>query len=448
MNIHSTTYEILKDHYDNTLNKDKANFKTSNDEPTPIGCVEEMLSKIPEELWKKDNLKILDPCGGNGNFHFVNHNLIQKYNPERTTEEIIRDNLYYNDINDIRIGIVKSIFDNENIQLNMTSVDFLQYPEIENEEDRFDLSTVNPPYARLIFDETTQKFKRASKNHNLIKPFIKKCLSLTKEGGYICFITPNNWMSLADRNTLIKELTQYQFHWLDIGSAKKKWFSKVGSSFTWYIIQKTPATKPFTISGNYRGLIYESQVDPQQRDYIPLIYNRTIQSILNKVIDMDNEKYKVETSSDLHKYTKRDLITKEKDDEHSFKLIHTPKQTVYASRSHKFQDGYKVFISTTDTYGTFVDNCGMTQSIAFIRCKSEEEANHISDALSNNLFRFINNICRWGNFNCVRILQRFPVVKNKDNIYNEFNITKEEQEFINNVIDNYSVKPRKKKNKN
>ena len=28
-------------------------------------------------------------------------------------------------------------------------------------------------------------------------------------------------MSLADRNTLISELTKYQFHYLDIGSSKK-----------------------------------------------------------------------------------------------------------------------------------------------------------------------------------------------------------------------------------
>lgn len=444
MNIFNNDYKTLKKYYDNVLNKDKNSFQTSNDEPTPIGCIEEMLNKIPKELWKRKKLKILDPCGGNNNFHLVNYFMIKKYNKRRSSKHIIQKNLYYNDINEIRIKISKSIFETNDIKMNINNIDFLKYPEIKNEKDKFDLSTVNPPFAHLIFDEKTQKFKRASKNHNLIKPFLKKCLSLTKKGGYICFITPSSWMSLADRNILIKELTQYQFHWLDIGSAKKKWFPKVGSSFTWYIIQKKPSYKPFTISGNYKGLIYESEVESQVRDYIPLIYNKTIQSILNKVIDINNEKYKVETSSDLHKYTKRKLISKDKDENHQYKLIHTPTQTVYASRAHKYQDGYKVFISTTNQYSTFVDNCGMTQSIAFIRCKNEKEANKISKNLNNNLFKFINDICRWGNFNCIRILQKFPVIKTK-NIYKEFNITKEEQKYIENIINNYSVKKREKK---
>ena len=118
-------------------------------------------------------------------------------------------------------------------------------------------------------------------------------------------------------------------------------------------------------------------VKSEKRKYIPLYYNRTIQKILHKTLDTDLPKYKVETSSDLHKYTKRNLISNVQDDEHKYRLIHTPSQTVYANRPHKYQDGYKVFISTTTYYKVFVDNCGMTQSIVFIRCKNEEKANQI-----------------------------------------------------------------------
>ena len=64
-------YTSTKQYYDNVLNKDKKLVKTSNGEPTPIDCVEEMVNKIPEEFWMKNNLKILDPCCGCGNFPFV-----------------------------------------------------------------------------------------------------------------------------------------------------------------------------------------------------------------------------------------------------------------------------------------------------------------------------------------------------------------------------------------
>ena len=137
-------------------------------------------------------------------------------------------------------------------------------------------------------------------------------------------------------------------------------------------------------------------------------------------IILENEgldKFKVETTSDLHKYTKRDLISTENDDTHPYKLIHTPKQTVYAPRPHKWQDGWKVFISTTDGYGCFIDNCGMTQSIAFIRCESKEQAELYKKILDHDLYKFLNNICRWGNFNNVRILQSFPIPKDTKNIW-------------------------------
>jgi len=40
----------IKSHYDDVLNKDRASFKSSNDEPTPISCVEEMIKKIRLKL--------------------------------------------------------------------------------------------------------------------------------------------------------------------------------------------------------------------------------------------------------------------------------------------------------------------------------------------------------------------------------------------------------------
>ena len=167
-----------------------------------------------------------------------------------------------------------------------------------------------------------------------------------------------------------------------------------------------------------------------------MLYTREVYNILSKTVDNEHlVKYAVETSSNLHRYTKRDLIQDTADDIYKYRLIHTPKQTCYASRPHKFQDGYKVFISTTDKYKVFVDNCGMTQSIVFIRCSSENEANQIKQVLEHPLYVFINNLCRWGNFNNIRILQSFPIpsidITDDSAIYRHFNITDEEIKFIN-----------------
>ena len=127
---------------------------------------------------------------------------------------------------------------------------------------------------------------------------------------------------------------------------------------------------------------------------------------------------------------KKKLISQTQDEKFKYKLIHTPKQIVWSSRPHKYQDGFKVFISTTSYYGTFVDNCGMTQSIAFIMCNDETEAKNINHVLGHPMYKFINNICRYGNFNNIRILQRFPYCDNYKNVYKKFNITEDEIKFI------------------
>ena len=413
--ITTHTYQDLKNYYDENLNKDDSLVKTSNDVPTPIDCVEEMINTIPEDFWKNSSIKILDPCCGCGNFFLAIYFKLLKYH---SAEHIISNMLYFNDLNTDRLNVVKLVF---GIRSNITEKDFLVF----DEDTKFDLIVANPPYAKLL-----PNGKRASKNHNMIGSFINKSLKILKEKGYLLYITPDNWMSFADRNTLIKTLTSLQIIHINIHSAKKKYFKKVGSSFTWYLIENTPSYKDIVVEGTWKNKEYKSTVKSEERRFIPLFYNKLIQSIINKTIDKANDKFEVLTSSDLHKYTKKKLISKDKDEEHKYKLIHTPSQTVYASRPHKFQDGYKVFISTTTYYSTFVDNCGMTQSIAFVRCKNKKQAEKIQKILMHPMYKFINNICRYGNFNNIRILQNFPKCMNYKKVYETFDITKEEQEFI------------------
>ena len=242
-------------------------------------------------------------------------------------------------------------------------------------------------------------------------------------------------MSYADRNVLIELITSLQIVHLDIHTAKK-YFKKIGSSFTWYLVQNCAFYKNMNISGVWKKREYVSSVVSQRRKYIPLLYNDVVQTILAKTVDNRAlQKFDVKTSSDLHKYTKAEFICDKQTDVFKYKLIHTPSQTVYSSRPHKFQEGYKVFISTTDKYSVFIDTCGMTQSIVFILCLNEEEAMKYSQILQHPLYVFINNICRWGNFNNIRILQSFPIptidyTGNHHELYNHFNITEEEIEYI------------------
>jgi hypothetical protein len=251
--------------------------------------------------------------------------------------------------------------------------------------------------------------ERASKNHTLVRDFIKKSISILNPNGYIVFITPDNVFSLADRNDVCRMLTSLKIVHMELNTAKKKWFPKVGSSFAWYVVKNDEHRDSYyTCSGIYKKKEFTSKIKNHARDYIPLLWTDEVKELLNKTIDSKTPKLGVETSSDLHAFTKRSLLTDVIDDEHPWRIIHTPKQTKYSSRAHKYQDGWKVFISLTDTYKVWKDNCGMTQSVAFIRTHDEEEADRICELLNKPIFKYINDIHRYGNFNSIRILQKFP----------------------------------------
>jgi type I restriction-modification system DNA methylase subunit len=421
-NIDKNNKNEIFNYYDNILNKDKSTYKSTNDEPTPLGLINEMVQKIPEELWKRKNLKILDPCCGNGNFSIVFFYKLKEY---YSTRYILEKILYFNDINLERINNVKNIFNNKKYKLNITTNDFLN----TRDNIKYDLIMANPPYALIGINGI-----RASKNHNLIKDFISKSLLNLKLNSYILFLTPDNWMSLSNRNILINELTKLQIIYLNIHLAKK-YFKKIGSSFTWFIIQNCKYYKDIEVSGIWKNKVYNDIVKSKERSYIPLFYNNIVNNILIKTIDNNSfEKFNIQTSSQLHHTTQKNLFSNTKDSIHKYKIIHTPSQIIYSSKPHKYQNQYKVFISTTSNYELIIDKCGMTQSIVFILCKSLEEAKRIKKILECPLYVFINNICRYGNFNNIRILQKFPIPKitnvNNTNIYNYFHIINKEIEYI------------------
>jgi hypothetical protein len=77
----------------------------------------------------------------------------------------------------------------------------------------------------------------------------------------------------------------------------------------------------------------------------------------------------------------------------------------------------------------------MTQSIVFILCESLEQAQRIQRQLSHPLYVFINNICRWGNFNNIRILQSLPIpVGEPDDIFEYFQISTDEKKYIEDML--------------
>lgn len=398
--------------YFNNLNKDESHFTSSNDICTPMECVKEMVDKIPSEFWKS-NPKVLDPCCGNGNFFAYISTLFEDRN------KALKENLFFNEINPLRVANVKKYFGEE---INLTEMDFLKYPFYE----RFDLIVANPPYALIT------EGKRSAKNHSVSKLFIEKSLELLNPNGYILFIVPDNFMSLSDSNDTFKLISKYDILHMNIHRAKR-YFKGVGSSFVYFLVRKSCTETTTRIENGYILNSEDEVVIEKKSSYLPLYFNETVKSIFDKTVNSNRTKYDVETTSYLHATTKKSLLSEVEDKEHPYRVIHTQNKTLWSSKPHKYQDGWKCFINLTSYYDTFVDSCGMTQSSAFIRCNSKEEAETISKNLKHPLYVFLNNLCRYGNFNNIRVIQKFPKCNSNDP-YKEFEITREEQELIEKIV--------------
>ena len=140
---------------------------------TPMKLVNEMLDKLPKEVWKNKNLKWLDPCCGMGNFSIATYlRLMDELKDEikdvkARKKHILENMLYMSELNKKNVLICKQIFDiNNEYKLNIYEGDSLKvdyYKEFKIKQ--FNIIMGNPPYQ----DDSGNK----GKGHTLWTRFVE-----------------------------------------------------------------------------------------------------------------------------------------------------------------------------------------------------------------------------------------------------------------------------------
>lgn len=187
---------------------------------TPYNLAKEIVSKIPEDILKNPNTKILEPSAGHGVFIIALYEKLKQYH---TSSHILINMLYAVEINPTNVEILKQIMP------NIYEGSFLDYiPPF-----KFDIIIGNPPY---------QKLKKEFKKSNTIWPhFVLHSTTMLNENGYLIQIHPSGWRDLAGRYRKVFDyIKERNLIYLSIHSYKdgNKYF-KSTTNFDWYIVQNT-----------------------------------------------------------------------------------------------------------------------------------------------------------------------------------------------------------------
>jgi hypothetical protein len=106
-------YDIIMSH----INSLSSARKELADISTPITLVEEMPNKLPEDIWHNPFFKWFDPAVGKGAFVIVIFERLMKGlqekipNEEKRMKHILRNMIYFSDINGLDVQITKHILD-------------------------------------------------------------------------------------------------------------------------------------------------------------------------------------------------------------------------------------------------------------------------------------------------------------------------------------------------
>ena len=252
-NLNKGIYEIKKTFYnikepDKLLlflnDKLKPSEKAKNERGevfTPLELVNEMLDKLPLEVWSNPNLKWLDPATGIGNFPVMVYLRLMnglKYfesNPEKRRKHILENMLYMVEIDKLNVFLLKKVFCGNTYNLNIFEGSFIKETnnknvdilfgnkpvkkkenlEFEKKVEKireFDIILGNPPYNQGGIKSKTSKTTDSKTIWNF---FIFNAFNLLKINGYFLFITPLSWLKSSHNchNILLEKYLIYLQLW-------------------------------------------------------------------------------------------------------------------------------------------------------------------------------------------------------------------------------------------
>ena len=217
------------------ISRQKMSVYLGEDSSTPLELVQEMISRIPQEVLEDPKSRFLDPCAGTGTFLVALFHELKKYHEE---DHILPNMLYACEVDKFKSRILKNL----GIE-NIYEESFLT----KQFDMKFNVVTGNPPYNKRVGDGGKSG---TVGDKTFYRKFVNKAFEVCTEDGYVLYVTLKNVMKTLDKQNV-------QVHSVNMMTEVDYW--------------------------KYNTLFFLAQNTPKERDYviddivIPKIYTETSQ---------------------------------------------------------------------------------------------------------------------------------------------------------------------------
>jgi len=377
---------------------------------TPQELINEMLDKLPTNVWSDPNLKWLDPANGIGNFPMLvferlNEGLktVSGYEDEKKRKEhIIKNMLYMVELNGKNIDVSRKIFGKS---ANIYHGSFLEDGWKDAFKiDKFDVIVGNPP-----FNNSQENDGKKGGGEPLWDKFVINSIDLLKQNGLLLFVHPSFWRKPSSEHSKSSGLFDLMakdnyLHYLEIHDAVdgKKVFN-ANTRYDFYVLEKTPNNGKNTNVKDQQG--NKHKLNLLEWEFLPNHSYNVIKSLLG---NSDNIIFSRNQFG-----TDKVWVNKERTTTFKYPLIHSTTKTegikmYYTNtkrpdvRNHVDMFGVsKVIFGETGIYNAIIDidgNYGMTQQSMGIKINSVSEGIKLKNILESKTFKMVLDACSWSNY--------------------------------------------------
>ena len=336
---------------------------------TPMFIVNEMLDKLPIEVWKNKNLKWLDPATGMGNFPIAVYlRLMEGLKDEikdvkERKKHILENMLYMCELNKKNVLVCNQIFNiNNEYKLNLYEGDTLEFKPFEIfKVKQFDIILGNPPYNKGGIRSHTGK-QLGEKNETIWTKFIEKAFKWLKPNGYLAYIIPLSWLKKS--HSLHNIMLEKHIIWMKLWDNIKSLATINGKiPISLFVLQNklnTEKNKTVIISEIQSKKLTTTTNEYLNKEYsIPLAYHSIFNKLIN-FIETNNLKLEYNTKTVKSLGTKTKIPSKYKLEDMLAIDTYTIKEGIMIKKTteiHPDADKRKLIIANKASFkGAFIDD--------------------------------------------------------------------------------------------